>query len=144
MRIQVEHMQKVTKCLIFSKRSYDVFVLQGFVTKCFLIFIVNEVKNFVANIFFKLVCQSRTRSRASLVNHVLGSEQKKWRSYIKEFRSSETVEGFCCKFIYRDCGVQGQRFCTRSETSLYYSGLPFRKVFPQVFYCETSLFHQFS
>ena len=56
MRIQVEHMQKVTKCLIFSKRSYDVFVLQGFVTKCFLIFIVNEVKNFVANIFFKLVC----------------------------------------------------------------------------------------
>ena len=29
---------------------------KGFVTKCFLIFIVDEVKNFVANIFFKLVC----------------------------------------------------------------------------------------
>ena len=133
MRIQGEHMQKVTKCLIFSKRSYDVFVLQGFVTKCFLIFIVNEVKNFVANIFFKLVCQSRTRSHASLVSHVLGSIQKGWRSYIKEFRGSKAVEDFCCKFIYGDCRVQRQRFCTRSKTSLYYSELLFGKVSPQVF-----------
>ena len=42
-------MQKVTECLILSERSYCVFVPQGFVTKCFLIFIVNEVKNFAAN-----------------------------------------------------------------------------------------------
>ena len=42
-------MQKVTKCLILSERSYCVFALEGFVTKCFLIFIVDEVKNFAAN-----------------------------------------------------------------------------------------------
>ena len=42
-------------------------------------------------------------------------------------------------------------FCTRSETSLYYSELLFGNVSPQVilfyfifFYCETSLFHWFS
>ena len=131
-------MQKVTE------RSYCVFAPQGFVTKCFLIFIVDEVKNFATNFLFKLVCQSRTESCASLVSHVLGSVQKGWRSYIKEFRGSEAVEGFCCKFIYGDFRVQGQRFCTRSETSLYYSRLLFRKVSPQVYYCETSLFHWFS
>ena len=69
-------MQKVTKCLILSERSYCVFAPQGFVTKCFLIFIVDEMKNFAANIFLKLVCQSRTGSRASLVSHVLRSVQK--------------------------------------------------------------------
>ena len=26
---------------------------------------------------------------------------KGWRSYIEEFRGSEAVEGFCCKFIFR-------------------------------------------
>ena len=35
-------------------------------------------------------------------------------------------------------------FCTRSETSLYYSELLFGKVFPQGFYYETSLFQWFS
>ena len=137
-------MQKVTECLILFERSYCVLAPQDFVTKCFLIFIVDEVKNFAANILFNLVCQLRTGSRASLVSHILGSVQKGWRSYIKEFRGSEVVEGFYCKFIYGDCRVQGQRFCTRSETSLYYSELPFGKVSLQVFYCETSLFHQFS
>ena len=137
-------MQKVTDTLFSLKRSYYVFAPQGFVTKCFLIFIVNEVKNFTANIFFQLVCQSRTGSRASLVSHILGSMQKGWRSYIEEFRGSKAAEGFCCEFIYMDCRVQGQRFCTRFETSLYYSALLFGKISPQVFYCETSLFHQFS
>ena len=54
-------MQKVTECLILSERSYCVFAPQGFVIKCFLIFIVDEVKNFAANVFLKLV-----------VSHVLG------------------------------------------------------------------------
>ena len=54
-------MQKVTGCLILSERSYCIFAPQGFVTKCFLIFIVDEVKNFAANVFLKLV-----------VSHVLG------------------------------------------------------------------------
>ena len=42
-------MQKVTECLILSERSYCVFAPWSFVTKCFLIFIVDEVKNFAAN-----------------------------------------------------------------------------------------------
>ena len=69
-------MQKVTNAIFSLKEAIASFASQGFVTKCFLIFIVDEVKNFVANIFFKLVCQSRTGSRASLVSHVLGSVQK--------------------------------------------------------------------
>ena len=121
-------MQKVTDALFFLKEAIVSFAPQGFVTKCFLIFVVVEVKNFVTNIFFKLVCQSRTGSHASLVRHVLGSVQKGWRSYIKEFKGFEMIEGFCCKFIYGDSRVQGQRFCTRSETSLYYNELLFRKV----------------
>ena len=60
-------------------------------------------------------------------------QQKGWRSYIKEFRGSEVVESFCCKFIYEDCRVKGKRFCTRSETSLYYSELLFGKVSPRFF-----------
>ena len=98
-------MQKVTNALFSLKEATTSFVPQGFVTKCFLIFVVDEVKNFAANIFFKLVCLSRTGSCASLVSHVLGFVQK-WRcSYIEEFRGSEVVEGFCYKFIYRDCRV---------------------------------------
>ena len=137
-------MQKVTDVLFSLKEATTSFAPQGFVTKCFLIFIVDEVKNFAANIFFKFVYQARTRSHASLVSHVLGSVQKEWRSYIEEFKGSKVVEGFYCKFIYGNYRVQGQRLCTRSETSLYYSGLLFRKVSPQVFYYETSLFHWFS
>ena len=136
-------MQKETECLILSERSYCVFASQGFVTKCFLIFIVDKVNNFAANILFKLVCQSRSRSSATLVSHVLGFVKKRWRSYIEEFRGSEAAEGFNFKFIYKHCRVQGQKFCTRFETSLYYNGLLFGKVSPQVIYCETSLFHQF-
>ena len=137
-------MQKVTDALFSLKEATASFMPQGFVTKCFLIFIVDEVKNFAANIFFQLVCQSRTGSRASLVSHVLRSVQKGWHSNIEEFRGSEVIEGFCCEFIYGDCRVQGQRFCIRSETSLYYSELLFGKVSPQVFYCETSLCHWYS
>ena len=52
-------MQNVTECLILSERSYCIFTPQGFITKCFLIFIVDEVKNFTANIFFQLIIKSR-------------------------------------------------------------------------------------
>ena len=82
-------MQKVTECLIFSERSYYIFASQGFVTKCFLIFIVDEVKNFATNIFFKLVYQSCTGSHASLVSHVLGSMQK---GGIHTLKSSEVLK----------------------------------------------------
>ena len=137
-------MQKVTDALFSLKKVTASFAPQGLVTKCFLIFIVDEVKNFTPNIFFKLVCQSHTKSYASLFSHVLESEQKRWHSYIEEFRGSKVIEGFYCKFIYRDCRVWGQRFCIRSKISLYYSGLLFGKVSPQVFYCKTSLLHWFS
>ena len=82
-------MQKVTECLILSERSYYIFASQGFVTKCFLIFIVDEVKNFVANNIFKFVSQARTGSRASLVSHVLGSMQN---GDIHILKSSEVLK----------------------------------------------------
>ena len=42
-------MQKVTEALFFLKEATASFAPQGFVTKCFLIFIVDEVMNFAAN-----------------------------------------------------------------------------------------------
>ena len=70
-------MQKVTDALFSLKEVTASFTPQSFVMKCFLIFIVDKMKNFATNIFFKLVCQSRTGSRASLVSHVLGSVHQK-------------------------------------------------------------------
>ena len=48
-------MQKVTDALSSLKKATASFALQGFLTKCFLIFIVDEVKNFAANILLLLV-----------------------------------------------------------------------------------------
>ena len=62
-----------------------------------------------------------------------GIHTKGQHSYIEEFRGSEAVESFYCKFIFRDCRVQGQKIFNRSKTSLYYSELLFKKVSPQVF-----------
>ena len=56
-------MQKVTDALFSLKEGTASFALQGFVTKCFLIFIVDEVKNFAANNLLKSVIKSRTRVR---------------------------------------------------------------------------------
>ena len=70
-----------------------------------MIFIVDEVKNFAANIFFKLVSESRTRIRAKELVTYWDPCIKGWHSYIDEFRGFEAVEGFCYKFIYGDCRV---------------------------------------
>ena len=43
-------MQKVTDALFSLKEAIASFASQGFVTKCFLIFIVDEVKNFASKI----------------------------------------------------------------------------------------------
>ena len=43
-------MQKVTDALFSIKEAIASFAPQGFVTKCFLIFIVDEVKNFASKI----------------------------------------------------------------------------------------------
>ena len=48
-------MQKVIDALFSLKEATVSFVPQDFVTKCFLIFIVNEVKNFATNILFPQV-----------------------------------------------------------------------------------------
>ena len=48
-------MQNVIDTLFSLKEVTTSFALVGFVTKCFLIFIVDEVKNFAVSIFFKLV-----------------------------------------------------------------------------------------
>ena len=53
------------------------------------------------------------------------------------------MEGFYCKFIYGDYRVYGQRFCTRSEISLYYSELFFGKVSSQVFTVKLVCFISF-
>ena len=138
-------MQKVADALFPQKEATASFPSQGFVTKYFLIFIVDEVKNFAANnIFFKLLELVTYWNSCKAVSHVLESVHHQWRSYTREFRDSEVVEGFCYEFIYGDCRVQGQRFCTRSKISLYYSGLLFGKVSLQVFYCETGWFYWFS
>ena len=48
-------MQKVTDALFSLKEAIVSFAPQGFVTKCFLIFIVDEVKNFATNILLPQV-----------------------------------------------------------------------------------------
>ena len=48
-------MQKVTDVLFSLKEATASFAPQSFVTKCFLIFIIDEVKNFVANILLPQV-----------------------------------------------------------------------------------------
>ena len=116
-------MQKVANALFSLKEATTSFAPLGFVTKCLLIFIVDEVKNFAANVFFKLVCQSHTKSRASLVSHVLRSVQKggihilnslevlKWQKVftvssstrIVESRDKSFVLGLKLLFTIMDC-----------------------------------------
>ena len=69
-------MQNVTDALFSLKEAIASFAPQDFVIKYFLIFIIDEVKNFATNNIFKLLELARTKSRASLVRHVLGSVQK--------------------------------------------------------------------
>ena len=59
----------------------------------------------VTDALFSLKEATASLCRASLVSHVLVSVQKRWRSYIEEFRGSEAVKGFYCKFIYGDYRV---------------------------------------
>ena len=44
-----EHMQKVTDALFSLKEVIASFALYGFVIKCFLIFIIDKMKNFATN-----------------------------------------------------------------------------------------------
>ena len=136
-------MQKVTECLILSKRSYCVFTPQDFVTKYFLIFIVNEVKNFTANNLLQVGEFVMYQEPCIFGQSRNGICAKGWCSYIEEFRGSEVVEGFYCKFIYGDCRVQGQKFCIRSETSLYYRNCFSRRFPPRFFTVKLVCFIDF-
>ena len=144
MRIQGEHMQKVTKCLILSERSHCIFAPQGFVTKCFLIFVVDEVKNFAANIFFKLVCQSHTGSHASLISHVLGFMQK---GGVHILKSSEVLKRQKVSTVSSSTGIVESRdkdFVLDLKLLFTIVDCFSGRFPPQVFYCETSLFYWFS
>ena len=101
-------MQKVTDALFSLKEDTASFAPQGFVTKCFLVFIVDEIKNFAANNLLQvgvlvmywepcIISQSRTGIGAS----------KRVAFIYEEFRGSEEVKGFYYKFTYGDCRVQG-------------------------------------
>ena len=57
-------MQKVTDALFSLKEATASFAPQGFVTKFFLIYIVDEMKNFSTNIFFQLVIKTLAGIRA--------------------------------------------------------------------------------
>ena len=144
MRIQGEHMQRVTECLVLSERSHYIFAPQGFVTKCFLIFIVNEVKNFAANIFFKLVCQSHTGSHASLISHVLGFIQK---GGVHILKSLEVLKQQKVSTVSSSTGIVESRDkdFVLDLKPLFTIVDCFSGRFPlQIFYCETSLFYWFS
>ena len=95
-------MKKVTDALFSLKEVTASFAPQGFVTKCFLIFIVDEVKNFAATIFFQLVIklrigicaigQSCTRIRASKDGvHILKSSEVLKRQKVSAVSSSTGI-----------------------------------------------------
>ena len=57
---------KGDRCFILFESIYYIFSPYDFVTKCFLIFIVDEVKNFIANNFIQV----------ARISHILGSVQR--------------------------------------------------------------------
>ena len=126
-------MKIVTQCFVSLKEATASLRYWVLKPRSFLIFIVDEVKNFTANIFFKLLVLVMYLDPCISSQSRTGIYAKGWHSYIEEFKVSKAVEGFYYKFIYENCRVQEQRFCTRSETSLYYSELLFRKVSPRFF-----------
>ena len=138
-------MQKVTQCLILSARSYCVFAPQGFVTKCFLIFIVDEVKNFAANnIFLKLLglvtywdsCKGVSHALRSCIIcgiHILeSSEVLKWQK-VSTISSSTGIVECRDKVFVLDLKL------LFTIVNCFLGRFP-----PKFFYCETSLFHWFS
>ena len=95
-------MQKVTDALFSLKEATASFAPQGFVTKFFLIYIVDEMKNFSTNIFFQLVIktlagiraigQSCTGIRASKGGvHILKSSQVLKRQKVSAVSSSTGI-----------------------------------------------------
>ena len=81
-------------CFILSERSYCVFCALGF---------CNQMLLDLHCWWSEELCSQHFLQVGVLVTY--WDPCKGWRSYIEEFRGSEAVEGFCCKFIYGDCRV---------------------------------------
>ena len=137
-------MQKGDRCLILSERSYCVFALQDFITKCFLIFIVDEVKNFAANYLPKLVIKSHTRIR-TIGQSRIGIRASKGGVHI--LKSSEVLKQQKVSVVNSSTGIVKSRdkdFILSLKLFFTIVDCFLRRFPPRFFYCETSLFHWFS
>ena len=137
-------MQKVTNALFSLKEGTASFALQGFVTKCFLIFIVDEVKNFAANIFFQLVIKSRTGIRA-IGQSCTGIRASKGSIHI--LKSLEVLKRQKVSTVSSSMGiVESMDKGFVLDLKLLFTIVNcFSGRFPsQVFYCEIGWFHWFS
>ena len=137
-------MQKGDRCLILSERSYCVFALQGFITKCFLIFIVDEVKNFAANYLPKLVIKLHTRIR-TIGQSRTGIRASKGGIHI--LKSSEVLKQQKVSVVSSSTGIVKSRdkdFILGLKLLFTIVDCFLRRFPPRFFYCETSLFHWFS
>ena len=127
-------MQKVADALFSQKEAIAFFASQGFVTKYFLIFIIDEVKNFVASFFFKLL-ELVTYWDPCIIGGVYileSSEVLKWQKVFAvssstgfvEFREKSFVLDLKLLFTIVNCFS--------------------KRFFPKFFYCETNLSYWFS
>ena len=92
-----------TKSLIFSVRSYCVCTPQGFVTKCFIIFIVDEVKNFATNNNHSS-CQNQSRIEIcakELITDWRFVQQRK-EGYYKTKSNCVFERRFNCRLVFQD------------------------------------------
>ena len=148
-------MQKGDRCLILSERSYCVFALQGFITKCFLIFIVDEVKNFAANYLPKLVIKLHTRIR-TIGQSRTGIRAKELVTYWDPCNKKGGVHILKSSEVLKQYKVSAMSLSTEiveSRDKGFILGLKLlftivdcflRRFPPRFFYCESGWFHWFS
>ena len=128
-------MKKVTNVLFSLKEATASFASQGFVTKCFLIFIVDKVKNFAAN---NLLQVGELVTYWDLCNkkdgvHILKSSKVLKRQKVSDVSSSMGI------VESRDKGFVLDLKLLFTIVDCFSGRFP-----PRFFYCETSLFHRFS
>ena len=79
-----QHTDTKTKRFIFSARSYCVCMPQDFVTKCFLIYIVDEAKNFAADNIVQVDGVSHILGSVQRVSHILEICASKERKLLQD------------------------------------------------------------
>ena len=117
-----------------SERRYYVFAPQSFVTKCFLIFIVDEVKNFATNNLLQV---------SVLVTY--GDLCKKGGIHI--LKNSEVLKRQKVSAVSLSTGIVESRdkgFVLDLKLLFTIVDCFLGRFLPKFFYCETSLFHWFS